>query len=82
VKLVRLAARGWLIVSLTALNVSQIAAHHYSSAFVVGTAISLVWFGNSRHAAHSDAPGARWAYALGAGLGTLTGMYLGTWGAT
>ncbi len=79
-KLARLFGRGWLIVSLTSLNVVQIAQHHYGSAFVVGTAISLVWFGNSRHAAHSEVAGARWAYALGAGLGTITGMYFGTWG--
>lgn len=70
--------RGWLIVALTSANVRQIAAGHYSGAFLVGFAISYVWFGNSRQAALTDLPGARWCYALGAALGTVTGMYLGS----
>lgn len=76
----RLFGRGWLIVSLTAANVKQIASGHYGPAFVVGCSISAVWWFNSRNAARSDAPGAWIAYALGAGLGTLTGMWLGSLG--
>jgi hypothetical protein len=78
--LLRLAARGWLIVTLTALNVTQIAAGRYVAAFLVGMAISGVWWFNSRNAAHSEATGAWFAYAFGAGLGTVTGMWLGKWG--
>lgn len=72
-----IAAQGFCIVFLTALNVTQIAGGHYGSAFVVGGAISWVWFGNSRTAAHSKAPLARQAYALGAALGTVAGMFVG-----
>lgn len=76
----RLVARGWLIVALTAANVRQIAGGHYGPAFVVGCAISCVWWFNSRNAARSDLPGAWLAYALGAGLGNVTGMWIGTLG--
>lgn len=71
--------RGFLIVTLTAANVGQIARGHYGGAFVGGTAISFVWWGNSRGAAHSDVRFARECYAFGAGLGTLTGMLLVRW---
>ncbi len=68
--------RGFLIVTLTASNVGQIAGRHWVGAFVGGCAISFVWFGNSKTAAHSDARFGREAYALGAGLGTVAGMAL------
>lgn len=72
-----LGLQGFVIVFLTSLNVVQIARGHYASAFVVGGAISWVWFGNSRTAAHSQATYARQAYALGAAIGTVTGMFVG-----
>jgi len=72
-----IAARGFAIVLLTALNVVQISRGHYLGAFVVGGAISWTWFGNSRTAAFSEARFARHAYAFGAAVGTLTGMFLG-----
>lgn len=72
----RLFARGWLIVSLTSANVRQINGGHYLGAFAVGCAISGVWWFNSRNAAHTDSPLAWAAYSLGAGIGTVTGMYL------
>ena len=75
--LVRLFARGFLIVALVAWNTRHIAALEYASAFLTGVGISYVWWDNSRNAAHSEIPGARWAYALGAGAGTLFGMWLG-----
>ena len=61
---------------LTATNISQVAAHHYLGAFVVGVAISWVWWRNSHGAAHDDAPQARECYAFGAGCGTVAGMML------
>ncbi len=70
-------ARGWLIVTCVAWNTRHVAALEYHAAFLTGTVLSLVWWGNSRTAAQSDVKGARYAYALGAGLGTLTGMWLG-----
>jgi len=75
--LVRLFVRGFLIVALVALNTRHIAALDYSRAFLTGCAISFVWWGNSKSAAHVEVRGARWAYALGAGAGTLFGMWLG-----
>lgn len=74
---VRIFLRGWLIVTLTSANVRQIAAGNYAHAFLVGYGISLVWWHNSRNAAKSDGKYAGWIYGLGAGVGTLTGMYLG-----
>lgn len=68
--------RGFLIVTLTASNIGQIAAHHWVGAFLGGFAISFVWWGNSRGAAHSNVVYGREAYALGAGCGTVFGMFL------
>lgn len=75
-KLLQVAWRGWLIVTLTAANVGAIAGHHWWLAFVGGSAISFVWWENSRGAATSSAQWAREAYALGAGLGTVSGMWV------
>jgi hypothetical protein len=72
----RLAWRGFVIVILTATNVFQIAHEHYLGAFLVGTLISVVWFGNAKRAGHSDVRHAAWWYGLGAGLGTVAGMAL------
>lgn len=74
--LLQIASRGWLIVLLTACNVGAIAGRHWTLAFVGGCAISYVWWANSRTAAHVEQPFAREAYALGAGLGTLSGMLI------
>lgn len=71
--------RGFLIVTLTAMNVAQIAGHHYGGAFVCGAAISWVWWRNAHSAAHESVPYLREYYALGAGLGTVTGMWLMAW---
>lgn len=78
IEYLRLAGRGFIIVALTAANVRQIAAGHYGPAFLVGFSISTAWWFNSKTAARSDAPGAWAAYALGAGLGTITGMWIGS----
>lgn len=75
-KLLQTFARGFLIVTLTSANVGQIASHHWGGAFIGGTAISMVWWGNSRNASRTECPYAREAYALGAGLGTVFGMWL------
>lgn len=69
--------RGWLIVTLVAWNTRHVATLNYSAAFLTGGVLSLVWWGNSKTAANSTVTGARWAYALGAAAGTLTGMWLG-----
>lgn len=72
----RLFLRGYVIVTLTAFNVNSIAHHLYAQALLGGFGISFIWFGNSKTAAHSDLRFAREVYALGAALGTITGMAL------
>jgi hypothetical protein len=73
----RLFLRGFLIVMLTATQVRLIAAGAYGPAFLAGCSISAVWWFNSRSAAHSDSPAAWMAYSLGAGVGTMFGMWFG-----
>jgi hypothetical protein len=68
--------RSFLQVALVAANVVQIAKGQYVGMFVVGAAISFLWFGNARQAGRSELPGAAVIYALGAGLGTVTGAIL------
>lgn len=68
--------RGFVIVTLTATNVGQVAGRHWAGAFVVGFGISFVWWMNSRSAARSDLRFARECYALGAASGTIFGMWL------
>ncbi len=77
VELLKAFARGLLIVTLVAWNTVHVARLDYGAALLTGTALSLVWWGNSKQAASSMVAGARWAYALGAGLGTVCGMWLG-----
>jgi hypothetical protein len=69
--------RGFLLVALVALNTRQIASGNYAGAFLVGGAISLVWWSNSS-AKREDVKGAGLAYALGAACGTCLGMWLGS----
>jgi len=74
----KIVGRGFVIVALVSLNVRNVAAGAYGAAFVTGSAISVVWWLNAGMAAEAKAH--RWAaawYGLGAGLGTLAGMWLG-----
>ena len=73
----RLFARGFVIVALTAFNVTSISQHHYGMALCGGFGISFIWFGNSRQAANTTVRFAREAYAAGAALGTVFGMWVG-----
>lgn len=70
--------KAFSIVTMTALNVTQVTAHNYGVAFITGSILSFIWWINTRTAAHSDATGAHLAYTLGAGCGTVCGMYLGS----
>ncbi len=72
----RLFGRAFLQVALVAANVVQIAKGQWVGMFVVGFAISWLWFGNAREAGRSELPGAAMIYALGAGVGTVTGCFL------
>lgn len=74
----RLFLRGCAHVTLVSANVVQVASGQYFRAFVIGTAISVVWYSNTRNVAHLDlhGRGAGLCYGLGAGAGTVLGMYL------
>lgn len=75
--MIRVFLRAYTIVTLTALNVSQVAAHHYTGAFFTGGTLSYVWWTNTKTAANVPGETAHWAYALGAACGTVSGMVLG-----
>ena len=68
--------RGFALVTVTAANVSQIAAGRYGGAFLCGFLISFLWWRNARGAAVEDGPYLRECYALGAACGTICGMWL------
>jgi len=69
--------RAFLQVALVSLNVRFISQGAYTRAFVTGTLISLVWYWNVNTAAREWGIFPIMAYSLGAGCGTLAGMYLG-----
>jgi hypothetical protein len=69
--------RAFSIVTLTALNVTQVANAHYVAMCFSGGALSYIWWGNTRTAASSEVKGARYAYAVGAACGTVFGAFLG-----
>ena len=75
---VRLFLRGCAQVALVSANVVQVSSGHYYGAFVVGTAISVMWYSNTRavNKPRVELPGAGLCYGVGAGTGTLFGMYL------
>lgn len=75
--LVKVFGRAFLIVTCTALNVTQVAQHRFLAAFFTGGLLSYIWWTNSRTAAHSEVKHAQIAYALGAAFGTVFGMFLG-----
>lgn len=72
----RLFFRALLQVSLVAANVVLIARGHWFGMFLIGFSISFLWFGNTREASRSELPLAAVVYALGAGVGTVTGTIL------
>lgn len=68
--------QAYAIVFLTALNVRNIVAGRYVLAALTGGAISFLWWQNSKATRPS---GWRYhaAYTVGAGLGTVFGMWVG-----
>lgn len=69
--------RAFSIVTVTAVNVTQISRGHYAAAFCTGGLLSFIWWTNARTAARSDVRCGREAYALGAACGTVVGMLIG-----
>jgi hypothetical protein len=74
--LVNLFLRAFVMVSLVAANTRQISHGHYGGALVCGCLISYVWYRNVGKASRDERPIAAIAYALGAGCGTVCGMWL------
>ena len=66
--------RAMLQPCLVAINVYEIAHEHYVDAFIVGTLISFVWTFNVRSVVFGDMKD-RILYALGAGIGTIAGLF-------
>jgi ABC-type antimicrobial peptide transport system permease subunit len=69
--------RAFLMVMFVSSNVAHIAQGRYDRAFVTGFLISLLWWMNARSASRTTHPYAAFTYALGAGIGTVTGIYVG-----
>ena len=69
--------RAFSIVCCTAVNVTQVAGGHYLAAFCTGSVLSFIWWANTKAAAVSTGRAAQVAYALGAGCGTVAGMWIG-----
>lgn len=69
--------RAWIQVFLVAVNVTHISQQEYVWAFVTGVLISVVWLINVRASVRIDTATEAVAYVLGAGLGTVSGMWLG-----
>jgi hypothetical protein len=76
---VRIWLHGFLLVSLVAWNVRHVANGEYLPAFFTGSAISICWWLNARLAAEARThPTSALWYGLGAGCGTVMGMWLGS----
>ena len=71
--------RGWWIVMFVASNVHNVAHVAWVPMFVTGTMVSLNWWLNARAAMRVDHPFGALAYGLGAGVGTVTGVWIGEW---
>jgi uncharacterized membrane protein YfcA len=68
--------QAYMMMSLTGANVKLISRSQYTVAFFVSVVISLLWWQNSTSAAHTHLALARYVYAVGAGFGTITGMWI------
>jgi hypothetical protein len=64
------------IVTMTALNVTMLMAHNYLGVFVTGTLLSGIWWHNSR-ATRPTGVGHHICYAIGAGFGSMFGLWIG-----
>ncbi len=72
-------ARAYVQVGLVGANVGFIQHGDALWVFLTGTAISLLWWINVTHAARMPGPWGAIPYALGAGCGTVSGMYVSGW---
>ena len=79
VRLGQLATRAAAQTSLITINTYQVAHGHLVGIFLVGCAISWLWWWNAGHAGRSTDPFDGVAYGLGAGTGSLAGYLLSAW---
>lgn len=78
----RLGSLGARAASQTALitaNTYQVAHGHELGIFMVGCAISWLWWWNAGHAGRSTDPFDGLVYGVGAGVGSLVGYLLTAW---
>lgn len=75
--LLKVFLRGFWIVSWVALNVHNVATGNVPAMFFSGTMVSLNWWVNVRAAIAVDHFAGALAYGLGAGVGTVTGWWIG-----
>lgn len=72
-------ARAFLQVSLVTLNVALISRQSYALAFLTSCGVSALWWQNVQASSRSDSKLDMLAYTLGAGVGGVSGMWLGWW---
>ena len=78
-RLAQLATRAAAQTSLITANTYQVAHGHLLGVFVVGCAISWLWWANAGHAGRSTDPLDGLVYGVGAGVGSLGGYLLTAW---
>jgi hypothetical protein len=71
--------RAFLIVTCISANTSHIAQGYFGRAFFTGFLISLLWWVNARSASKCSHPFASIVYAIGAAVGTVTGMMIASY---
>lgn len=67
---------GFLQVAMVALTTVAIVRHNYIANFAGSLAVNVFWLYNVRTAT-AGTKGEKWAYALGAATGSVTGAFLG-----
>lgn len=77
--LTTLGAKAVAQVALISLNTYQVAHGHLPGAFVVGCAISWLWWANAGSAGKSQSRVDGFVYGLGAGIGSVLGLLISRW---
>ena len=75
----QLATRAAAQTGLITANTYQVAHGHLVGVFCVGCAISWVWWANAGHAGRSTDRLDGIVYGLGAGVGSVVGLWLSRW---
>ena len=75
-RLLKAALWGFLQVAMVALTTVAIVRHNYIANFAGSLAVNVFWLYNVKTAT-AGTKGEKWAYALGAATGSVTGAFLG-----